>query len=51
VDPLQLTLEVFRLQAGSWAVDGLFQKDDRVRANPFEDLELALSDLWTPAST
>jgi len=24
----QLTLEVFRLQAGSWVVDGLFQKVD-----------------------
>jgi Uma2 family endonuclease len=50
VDPLQFTLEVFRLHEGSWVVAGLFKEDARVRAEPFRELALQLADLWTPAA-
>lgn len=46
VDPLERTLEAYDLYQGSWRVIGLFQEADRVRAAPFEALELSLSDLW-----
>jgi Uma2 family endonuclease len=46
VDPQEKTLEVFRLQQGVWAVIGLFGAGDKVRAEPFQEIEFALNDLW-----
>jgi Uma2 family endonuclease len=49
VDPLLLTLEVYRLENDHWVVDGLFKEDAKVRSQPFPELDLHLADLWTPA--
>ncbi|MCC6559618.1 MAG: Uma2 family endonuclease [Polyangiaceae bacterium] len=51
LDPGERTLEVFRLtEAGRWEVIGLHGEAERVRAEPFDAIELDLSLLWkTPA--
>jgi Uma2 family endonuclease len=47
VDPLAKTLEVLSLGAdGHWVVRGAFRDDARVRAEPFDAIELDLSVLW-----
>jgi hypothetical protein len=48
VDPLARTLEIFRLEAERWTVVGVWGGDEeRVRAEPFEAIELDLSRWWT----
>ena len=46
LDPLARTLEVFQLRDGQWLEKGSWSGDERVRAEPFEALELELSALW-----
>jgi Uma2 family endonuclease len=46
LDPLAHTLEVLRLEAGRWAPIGTFEGEAKVRAAPFEALELELGALW-----
>ena len=46
VDPLARTLEVFELTERRWAVAGLFKDDAEVRAAPFQDISIALTELW-----
>ena len=46
LDPRARTLEVFRLEQGRWLLLGVWSEDARVRAEPFEAVEIALPDLW-----
>lgn len=46
VDPLLRTLEVYRLDGGRWMVVSTHGGDDRVRAEPFDAVELALPRWW-----
>ena len=46
IDPDAKTLDVFRLQDGLWVVSGLYVEDDKVRAEPFPEVEIDLTDLW-----
>ena len=49
VNPLQRTLEILRLSSvtpGEWSALGVHRDDAKVRAEPFEELELDLSILW-----
>jgi Uma2 family endonuclease len=46
VNPAQRTLEVFRRQDDKWLALGVHSDGDRVRAEPFEAIELDLSVLW-----
>ncbi|MCI0570038.1 MAG: Uma2 family endonuclease [Myxococcaceae bacterium] len=48
LDPLAKTLEVFQLRAGQWVELGAFSEDARVRAAPFDAIELELGALWIP---
>jgi len=48
VDPLQRSLEVLRLQDGRWTLAGAHEENERVRAEPFDAIELDLSALWSP---
>ena len=48
VDPVGRTLEVFQLQGGRWLELGAWSGNDRVRAAPFDALELELEVLWLP---
>jgi Uma2 family endonuclease len=46
VNPEERTLEVFRLVEGRWSLLGTFADDERVRAEPFDAIELDLALLW-----
>jgi Uma2 family endonuclease len=46
LDPGLRTLEVLRLQDGKWLIVAVFQRNDKVRAEPFAAVELDLSLLW-----
>jgi Uma2 family endonuclease len=47
VDPLARTLEVFRLTEGHWLLVDTFATEERVRAEPFEAIELELALVWS----
>jgi len=49
INPLAKTLEVMRLEKGKWVLQGVFREAEKVRAEPFEAIELELSALWLPA--
>ncbi|MBI3182795.1 MAG: Uma2 family endonuclease [Myxococcales bacterium] len=46
IDASLKTIEVFRLDGGSWRVVGTFVGERKVRLEPFEAIELDLSLLW-----
>ncbi len=46
VDPAIKTLEVYILKDRVWMVSGNYGGEDHVRAEPFVEVEIALSDLW-----
>jgi hypothetical protein len=46
VDPAARTLDVFALESGRWVLLAAFAEDDTVRAEPFAEIEIKLSDLW-----
>lgn len=48
VDPLSHVLEVYRLENGRWMVALTSGGEDKVRAEPFGDVELDLALWWPP---
>jgi Uma2 family endonuclease len=46
VDPLEHTLEVLRLEFERWSSIATHEADAKVRAEPFDAIELALRALW-----
>jgi len=46
IDPALMTLEVFKLESGKWMVLGLHGEKEKVRAEPFEEVEIDLANLW-----
>lgn len=46
LNPIARTLEVLRRQGAHWLTLGVHKDDDKVRAEPFEAIELDLSVLW-----
>ena len=46
VDPLATTLEIYRLEDERWVLVSSHAGDATVRAEPFDDIELALRDWW-----
>ena len=46
IDPVAKTLEVFRLESGRWSLLGAFSEDEKVRVEPFQEIEIDLSVLW-----
>lgn len=46
VDPLQRTLEIFRLVDGRWSIVGGYETSGEIRAEPFDAIGFELSDLW-----
>jgi Uma2 family endonuclease len=46
VDAIQRTVEVLRAQQGSWLIAAVHRGDVRVRAEPFDAIEIDLSALW-----
>ena len=47
VDPLQQTLEILGLESARWTVIATHEANQRVRAEPFEAIELVLGSLWS----
>jgi len=47
VNPTSQTLEVLRLEASRWVVLALHAGDEKVRAEPFDAIELDLPALWS----
>jgi Uma2 family endonuclease len=46
VDPIARTLEVLRLEQSHWSLVGVWRDAARVRAEPFDAIELELEALW-----
>jgi Uma2 family endonuclease len=46
INPLQQTLEVYRLERGMWMLVETYEGAEKVRAEPFEAVELELGLLW-----
>ncbi len=46
VDPIAQTLDIFRLEGRHWLLVETFAGDERVRAEPFEAVELELPLVW-----
>lgn len=46
VNPLEKTLESFELVEGRWTLVGIFKDEDKVKIAPFQEITIALSDLW-----
>ncbi len=46
LDPENRTLEVYCLESGKWSLSRCFEGDDKVRAEPFQEIELNLGQLW-----
>ena len=51
IDPRDKTLEVFRLLSGQWVRLGGFAENDKVKAEPFREVEIELGSLWTEESS
>ncbi len=48
IEPVLQTLEVFRLDAGTWRLVATHGGDEVVRAEPFDAIEIRLDALWIP---
>jgi Uma2 family endonuclease len=46
VDPVERTLEVYRLVDSHWSLLATYSDDERVRAEPFDAIEFELGVLW-----
>ncbi|MDR3567889.1 MAG: Uma2 family endonuclease [Syntrophobacteraceae bacterium] len=47
IDPVAMSMDVFRLGVGvGWLLLGSFTENDKVRAEPFQEIEINLEDLW-----
>lgn len=51
INPRQRTLEVLRLHEGKWLTLAVHRDDQRVRAEPFDAVELDLAMLWVDLSS
>ena len=47
INPLAQTLEVFELERDRWMLAATHGGSDRVRARPFDAIELDLASLWS----
>ena len=50
IEPVTRTLEVFRRESDRWVLAGNYAGDQRIRAEPFEAVELELEVLWLPST-
>ena len=46
IDPAVMTMDTFRLEGGKWVLMGSFTENDKVRAEPFQEIEINLEELW-----
>lgn len=48
IDPIQKTLDIYKLHEGRWMLLQSFVGDEKIRAEPFDAIEIDLSSLWLP---
>ncbi|WP_147448562.1 Uma2 family endonuclease [Corallococcus terminator] len=48
INPVHHVLEVFRQEHERWVLKNIFVDEDRVRADPFGNVELTLTPFWQP---
>ncbi len=46
VDPVHKTLDVLRLENKKWTIINSYTENDKVRAEPFQEIEIELANLW-----
>ena len=46
MDPIGKTLDTYRLESNKWVISASFYEDDKVRAEPFQEIEFDLGHLW-----
>jgi len=46
IDPQIRSLDVLKLESGKWVVLGVYAEDDKVRAEPFQEVEIDLGAFW-----
>ncbi len=46
IDPVVMAMDTFSLDGGKWVLTGSFTENDKVRAEPFPEIEINLEDLW-----
>jgi len=46
INPINKTLEIFRLQGGSWLSAAVHRGESTVRAEPFDAIEIDIGALW-----
>ncbi|MBF0530662.1 MAG: Uma2 family endonuclease [Deltaproteobacteria bacterium] len=46
IDPIAKLLETFKLKDGAWTVLNNYAENDKVRVEPFQEIEFDLSNLW-----
>jgi len=46
IDPVAMTMDAFGLESGKWVLLGSFAENDKVRAEPFQEIEINLEALW-----
>jgi Uma2 family endonuclease len=46
IDPANKALDVFKLESGKWVLASSYVEDDKVHAEPFQEMELELALLW-----
>ena len=50
IDPLAQTLEVYRLENGKWVVINVYGGAEKIRAEPFDAVELDMGRWWIEAA-
>ncbi|MBF0226913.1 MAG: Uma2 family endonuclease [Desulfobacterales bacterium] len=46
IDPIEKVLEIFKLSGNQWIVVGTYAEDDKVKPEPFQEIEIDLKNLW-----
>lgn len=46
IDPTAMTMDSFRLESCRWVLLGSYAENDKVRVEPFQDIEINLGELW-----
>jgi Uma2 family endonuclease len=46
IDPTAKSLEVFKLESGRWVLLEGYMENDKVRAEPFQEVEIDLANFW-----
>lgn len=46
IDPMAMSLDAFRLESGRWSLLASFSENDKVRVEPFQEIEINLGSLW-----